>query len=1187
MLLSLVSAAVQGGVLPSWFVPQADGSYAARSRGWPVHLGANAIQIGPLTLEIAGADPGASPVTTGEITRIHRLLGTPSGWETNIRAASSVVYPEVLPSINLRFGFRGADLKSEYLVRPGGDPYRIRFRYVGALDTRIKDGTLVIQTAEGELREPPPLVYQENGSGARTPVSAEYRLARDGYVSFELGPYRRDLPLVIDPFLVTAAALSGGSRADFVGGMTADAAGNIYVAGWTESTDFPAGRTGGSVDAFVLKLNPQATQVLFATFFGGSDYDAAKAVAVDAGGNIWLAGVTQSTDLVRVNAIQQTIGGDNDAFVARLNANGSALLFSTYLGGDGSDSALGLAVSTTGDVWVAGGTASSNFPLNNAYQAARRGPQDAFLARFSLAGAMVSSTLYGGSGADAAHAVAVGPDGTAYMTGATDSADLPLVASTRPRGGSQDAFAVRWNTQASAPIYSTYLGGSAGSYGVNEYGTAVAVDSAGAAAIAGITSSTDFPLARNTFGSGATDAFVARLSPAGSLTASAYFGGTSTDEAYGVAFDAQGRVWVCGASASSDTPSTGAIQTPRPGNYDAFAVRLSNDLATITFASHFGGTQEEKGVAILPSGSRVLLAGETQSTDMPYMMGYRGLQDIWVLQLGEQVEVSLTSSPSGLPVSVTGQGCPVGTWTTPAVLNWSAGVSCTVSADAVRVPAMGTRQVFRAWENGGTAGARTVAPTGAVTLHASYDVFYALTTSVTPAASGSVQATPASADGYWPAGSSVQLLAVPASGKRWTGWTGTVVLTSNPATVLMSGAQSVQATFAAALPPCAYAVSPSSISFPAAGGSAGLTVTAASHCSWTAVSNSSWLSLANASGTGTATVAITAGSNSGPLRTGAIQVNGAQANITQSGSEPMAYPGFVSVFPFAGSGVTQTFTATYSDANGWSDIASAFLAFNVTPIPNGACYIEVSPVQNELTLYHENGTSKLGPAKFGSPSVLENSACAVNLALSSFSGVGSSLTFSVSITFKTPFIGVKKNMWLGVDDRTGRSSGWFLVGAYWPGNVTGVPVNRYRIYNPGSGSHIHTTDYNEYVTLGTWGFILEGVTGKIYSAPATVSGVELTPMYRVFNQTGGRHFWTADRNEYLTLIRFVGINIGEGIDGFIVPSPGVQGTIPLYRLVQTYSNPAIHHWTQLDNEYNYLPTTGVWKKEGVAAWIFP
>jgi len=314
----------------------------------------------------------------------------------------------------------------------------------------------------------------------------------------------------------------GGTNIDWGFGIAVDNAGNAYVTGFSEYGDFPttagAFQTsygGGDSNAFVTKLNPTGTALVYSTYLGSSaSYDYGRGIAVDAAGNAYVTGYTDSNDFpTTTGAFQTSFGGFIDAFVTKLNPTGTALVYSTYLGGTGDDGGWGIAVDNAGNAYVTGSTESADFPTTTgAYQTTYVFVGDAFVTKLNPTGTALVYSTYLGAGEDAGRGIAVDNAGNAYVTGATGSNDFPTTTGayqTTYGGGEYDAFVTKLNPTGTALVYSTYLGGMG-----NDQGNGIAVDNAGNAYATGFTGSADFPTTtgayQTTFG-GVFDAFVTKF----------------------------------------------------------------------------------------------------------------------------------------------------------------------------------------------------------------------------------------------------------------------------------------------------------------------------------------------------------------------------------------------------------------------------------------------------------------------------------------------------------------------------------------------------------------------------------------------------------------------------------------------------------------------------------------------------
>jgi hypothetical protein len=739
--------------------------------------GMRLLHLGAASAFPIGVDPTGSRIYTYAATRVS--VGA---------AYKAIEYRNIYPGITLRLSFAGRAIKADYLVAPGADPTVIRFRYEGA-EARMDGADLVA----GELRQPSPTVLQ-----ASSTLPARYRIGPDGWVRFEISPHDPQLPLVIDPYVITKSAYFGGGLTDRINAMTLDAAGYIYVTGATESVDFPSGspqaRSGG-VEVFVLKINPANLQLIYATYLGGSAEDRAFAIAVDASGSAYIAGFTASTDFPSSNGWG---GGATDAFVARFTPSGS-LHFSTLIGGSGSDAANGIALKTDGSVWVAGETTSSNIPLvGAAYQSVNRGGQDAFLARVNANGSIAYTGYFGGNGEDRAVGITVDSAGEVYFTGGTTSANFPVAnAFQNANQGIQDAFVAKLSADGGTLRYSSYLGGSGGAVGLGEVGNWIGVDATGVATIAGITGSINFPVTPTAlqpyFGGGATDAFVAKISAAGnSLLYSTYFGGASTDEAWVGVLSPDGTFYFGGNTASPDMPAVDPIQS-QGGDIDGFFAKLSNDLTTMLSFSYLGytGIDSLRGLAV--SSPSIVLAGSSESPAWLPSGGFKGWYDGWIMTVAENaLSIQINSNLAGVPFTVSGSGCTPGPAITPATLSWRNGASCSVSFSTGQAVSGGTRMGFQAWSDGGSANPRTFVASSATPSYTMlFSTEHQLLRTVAPAGAGSVS----SADGFYLAGSILQLAATTNPGYQFSGWSGAVSGSSNPAAVTMDAPKTVTANF--------------------------------------------------------------------------------------------------------------------------------------------------------------------------------------------------------------------------------------------------------------------------------------------------------------------------------------------------------------------------------------------------------
>ncbi len=552
-----------------------------------------------------------------------------SKWHSNVANYGAVRYQQVYPGIDWVVYGNPQQLEYDLVVAPSGDPKQIKLKIEGtdglALDT---NGDLLVKVKNQTLRQLKPVIYQTTDKGDKQTIEGHYVLDHQ-QVAFAVGDYDHSRRLVIDPVLAYSTYL-GGSGGDEANAIAVDNAGNAYVAGETTSTDFPTAsplqgaNAGGSTfggDVFVSKLNAAGSALVYSTYLGGSGADVAYAIAVDSTGNAYVAGETSSINFPTVSPLQSAYAFGFDGFVAKLNAAGSALVYSTYLGGGSDDQAFAIAVDSAGNAYVAGYTYSTDFPTANPLRSANAGREDAFVSKLNVAGsALVYSTYLGGSGHDEAFAIAVDGAGNVYVAGYTTSTDFPTAGPLQNAnaGGNDDAFVAKLNAAGSALVYSTYLGGSG-----DDLAYAIAVDSAGNAYVAGYTTSTDFPTASplqsaNAGGSG--DAYISKLNAAGSaLVYSTYLGGGDTDFAKAIAVDGAGNAYIAGFTYSTDFPIASPLQSANAGGSgDAYISKLNAAGSALSYSTYLGGSDSDSAEAIaVDNAGNAYVAGSTHSTDFP------------------------------------------------------------------------------------------------------------------------------------------------------------------------------------------------------------------------------------------------------------------------------------------------------------------------------------------------------------------------------------------------------------------------------------------------------------------------------------------------------------------------------------------------------------------------------------------
>jgi uncharacterized protein (TIGR03437 family) len=510
----------------------------------------------------------------------------PQKWRTGIPHYARIQYRGVYPGIDMMCYGKGRQLEYDLVVAPGANPRQIELAWEGVERLEVNaDGDLVLATRLGEIVEKRPRVYQEI-AGRRVEVAASYLLRPHKRVAFELARYDHGSPLVIDPVMLVYSSYLGGSGQDGASSIAVDSQGSAYVGGWTTSTDFP----------------------------------------------------TQG-------AYQSTLKGSEAVFVTKLSPAGNALVYSTYLSGNGTDSLQEIAVDTAFSAYVTGSTTSANFPITQgAFQSTLKGKQAGFVTRLSPAGnALIYSTYLSGSGDDQGDCLTADAAGYAYVAGYTTSANFPTTqgAFQSTLKGKQAGFVARFGP-AGALVYSTYLSGSG-----SEDALVIATDGTGYAYVSGYTTSANFPITQGAFQSalkGGEDLFVAKVAPTGNTLAySTFLGGSLDEEAWAMTVDGSGAAYVTGFTYSTDYPTQSPYQATNKGGpsgkaADAFVSKLSPSGNALVFSTYLGGNGYDlgNGIAVDTAGA-VYVAGQTGSTDFPVQSAYqsvnRGGLDAFVTKL--------------------------------------------------------------------------------------------------------------------------------------------------------------------------------------------------------------------------------------------------------------------------------------------------------------------------------------------------------------------------------------------------------------------------------------------------------------------------------------------------------------------------------------------------------------------------
>lgn len=579
------------------------------------------------------------------------MMGTDrSQWRTGIANYERVRFAGVYPKVDLVYYGNGKALEYDFVVAPGGDAQQIAFRFSGAESARIDaaTGDLVLRMPNGEARQRRPVLYQELTNGKRVIVAGGYRTLNGNRIGFTVGNYDRTRPLVIDPVL-QFATLFGGQIRESASAIALDPQGNIYVAGVSASPDFPRtagapqGRHVGANDVFVAKLNPTGTAVLYATQLGGTDEEFGVSLSVDRFGNAFVGGSTRSVNFPTTSGAyrERSSGtpGDGDGFVFKLNTTGTALLYSTRIGGKGNDSVNAIAVdNNNGTVAITGQTASDDYPIpsKDVLQPDRKGFDDAFITKLNDTGTgVIFSTFLGGDsqgsivGTEAGKAIAIDRVGAIYVAGYTTLRDFPITpnAAQSQHLGDADVFVTKVSSDGKAILYSTYLGGEG-----QDIVNGIFIEPTGTNIyIVGGTTSARFPVTPSTlqnfiFGGQPfpRDGFVTKINANGQLVYSTFLGGNGDDQLNAVTADDAGNAYAIGTTSSTNMPTSVASIQANPSRgqvgepYDAFIVAINSPGTQYLWTTYMGGPRNEEGNGITRDGAgNIYVAGYTQSSGFP------------------------------------------------------------------------------------------------------------------------------------------------------------------------------------------------------------------------------------------------------------------------------------------------------------------------------------------------------------------------------------------------------------------------------------------------------------------------------------------------------------------------------------------------------------------------------------------
>ena len=590
-----------------------------------------------------------------------------------VRSYTKVRIKNVYPGVDWIWKIENGELHHEFEISPGADIDKIKLK-VKYADVSLEEygKKLIYSTPIGRIEDGEVLAF-ENGEK----VDISYKLY-DGLISFIADGWSGMDKLVIDPPLsLLWGTYYGGNSDEYGFSITTDDSGNVFITGYTYSSGFPTYDPGGGTyfqgtmegpyDAYILKFSNAGVRQ-WATYYGGSSYDRGEAIAADNAGNVFVTGLTWSTDFPTYDPgggayYQGTKAGYDDIFILKFTGTGIRE-WATYYGGSGTELGASTVTDNSGNVLITGETSSIDFPTydpgGGAYYQAFAGGSEIYILKFSNTGVRQWATYYGGSGLDHGNSITTDTSGNILVTGNTYSMDFPT---HDPGGGAYyqgsftgvtEIFLLKFSNTGSRE-WATYYGGSGGDDGIS-----ITTDGSGNIFVTGYTNSTDFPTYDPGGGAyyqgtnaGSDDMFILKFSNSGLREWATYYGGTFGDRGYSVATGSSGNAFVTGRTYSADFPTQnpggGAYyQGANAGHDDIFILEFTSNSA-VEWATYYGGIGGDVGNSIsIERAGDVFVTGNTGSTDFPTqdpgggayyqgtLSGYSG--DVFVLKFGTIVE---------------------------------------------------------------------------------------------------------------------------------------------------------------------------------------------------------------------------------------------------------------------------------------------------------------------------------------------------------------------------------------------------------------------------------------------------------------------------------------------------------------------------------------------------------------------
>lgn len=590
-----------------------------------------------------------------------------SRWASNVENFEEIYYENIWDDIDLRFYYSEDGLKYDFIVNAYGVASEIRMKVEGHESIEInKNHEIEINTEFGKIIDSGLKIYYLDDSSQS--IFGSFNILSEDTYGFKLEEYDSGRTIVIDPLI--SSTFIGNTDLDVVYSSYVDSNGDIYGAGYTASSGFPTtpgvydtSYNGGNYDSFLFKMNNSLSNLVFSTFFGGSDVDMVYEFTLNQDGDIFLTGVTRSNDFpMTAVTIDNTHNNWNDAYLVKLNSTGANLDYSTYIGGSDNEEGNAIEVDSDGNPILVGQTFSSNFPVTSgAYDTVKSGDLDGFIMKINCtANTRVYSTFIGGTSSDTAQDVLIKENGELAICGGTKSLNFPTTSGAydTSSNGDNDAFAMIFNITSSSIIMSSFIGGSSADYGYE-----IALDDQENIFITGHVFSTDFPTSPNAFdkslggGAGGRDGFVTKLNKTGSsIIYSTYIGGdASTDYIYALDVDSRGNAYISGLGNSNNYPVTqGAYDTTHNGAGDIIATRLSANGSSLIYSTFIGSSSDENGLTINVNGvGEAIITGNSRSTNFPttagsYDTSYGGGSDGVIIKI-------LMANPPNPPLNLSGK----------------------------------------------------------------------------------------------------------------------------------------------------------------------------------------------------------------------------------------------------------------------------------------------------------------------------------------------------------------------------------------------------------------------------------------------------------------------------------------------------------------------------------------------------